>query len=76
MIFFSVSFEDKAVIWDHALHFLVRDPHEELQATVIYQGKSRTADQVPLFPKKVRESLRVSRGDRGGKAWFLGEEAC
>ncbi|CAK9023277.1 Extended synaptotagmin-2 (E-Syt2) [Durusdinium trenchii] len=54
-----------AVIWDHALHFLVRDPHEELQATVIYQGKSRTADQVPLFPKKVRESLRVSRGDRG-----------
>jgi len=26
------------VIWDHALHFLLRDPHEELCATVVYRS--------------------------------------
>jgi len=38
------------VIFDHALHFLVRDPSAALNATVIYRGqRSKVECEVPLF---------------------------
>ncbi|CAE6927885.1 esyt3 [Symbiodinium sp. CCMP2592] len=32
--------QQEPVIWDHALHFLIRNPHSEISATVTYKGKS------------------------------------
>ncbi|OLP85676.1 Extended synaptotagmin-2-B [Symbiodinium microadriaticum] len=37
--------QQEPVIWDHALHFLVRNPHSEISATVIYKGKSAKVER-------------------------------
>lgn len=40
------------VIWDHALHFLIREPHEDMCARVIYKGRSRFEREVRLLSDK------------------------
>lgn len=37
--------QQEPVIWDHALHFLIRNPHSEISATVIYKGKSAKVER-------------------------------
>ena len=40
------------MIWDHALHFLIRQPHEDMKVTVIYKGRSTFERDVPLLSDK------------------------
>ena len=41
------------VIWDHALHYLIRNPHSDIAATVVYKGKSAKVEQkVHVFSGK------------------------
>ncbi|CAE7171106.1 esyt2-b [Symbiodinium pilosum] len=45
--------QQEPVIWDHALHFLVRNPHTDISATVVYKGKSAKVEHaVAIFSGK------------------------
>jgi hypothetical protein len=46
------------VIWDHALHFLIREPHEDMCARVIYKGRSRYERDVRLLSDKTEFQVK------------------
>lgn len=47
----SQLLKHEAVIWDRALHFLVRDPSGDMWAELVYKGRVRKELSVQLLPK-------------------------
>ena len=53
------------VIWDHALHFLIREPHEDMCARLIYKGRSRYERDVRLLSDKIEFQVKGKMGKQG-----------
>ena len=54
----------EAVIWDRALHFLVRDPRGDMAAELVYKGKVRKELSVQLLPKN-HKGAALKGGSKG-----------